>query len=484
MSGAGAAPGGPPPFGVGVPGNRWDLLSGAEPERWPTVTVVVVHFRQQRELDRTLAALRAQTYPAELLDVVVVDDGSPEAPVVPHGVTLLRQHDDGFRAGAARNLGVASSRGEILCFLDADTSPEPDYVQRMARLPALAPEALTVGHRRHADFARLASVLPSPSPSPTSVAAGQDEVGRAAEVELAEPGWLVEAYRASGDLLEADQRSYRYVIGAVLCCTRWFFEQVGGFDETFRDYGGEDWEWAHRAWVAGAVLAHVPDAVAWHDGPDWDARTAADPARLRRKNAETLALAASVPVRGSRPHALLGGAADVVVRLAGPAHAGWSDAAMFVAVDSILTALPQARVEVTGPLPSALTADPRVEVVTRVPAAAAAAGDGVRSALSCVSSCGAPPRVVVEVARPIRVRAEGAARLAWAVEAVGVGTLGAVEFTGADGASVVAVRSNRAGERARRWGTDEFFETIREPAPWLAPLDAEPDVEAYLGGWS
>ena len=30
------------------------------------------------------------------------------------------------------------------------------------------------------------------------------------------------------------------------------FAEVGGFDERFTSYGGEDWELAHRLWVAGA----------------------------------------------------------------------------------------------------------------------------------------------------------------------------------------------------------------------------------------
>ena len=56
----------------GVPGNRWDLLDGFVPDPLPTVSVVVAHYRQQAELDRTLAALARQDHPAELLEVVAV----------------------------------------------------------------------------------------------------------------------------------------------------------------------------------------------------------------------------------------------------------------------------------------------------------------------------------------------------------------------------------------------------------------------------
>jgi hypothetical protein len=101
---------------------------------------------------------------------------------------------------------------------------------------------------------------------------------------LPEPAWLTEGYVGSRDLRDADDRSYRYVVSAVLAMHRDLFADTGGFCEEFRSYGGEDWELAARAWHAGALFAHVPDAVAWHVGLDWagraDPRTKADEERM------------------------------------------------------------------------------------------------------------------------------------------------------------------------------------------------------------
>ena len=258
-----------PPYGTSVPGNRWDLAPDAPRRR--RVSVVVTHFEQQDQLDRTLAALRRQTRPPD--EVIVADDGSRRAPEVPAGVRLVRQHDDGFRAAAARNLGVAASTGELLVLLDADTAPEPAFVERMVALPEALPEALVVGRRRHADLAGTSPEQPIEQVAPP--------------LELPEPAWLRDAYAASRDLLDADASSHRFVISAVLACSRWWYDEVGGFDETFRAYGGEDWDFAHRSWTAGGLLAHRPDAVAWHDGPDAGARENDAGARL----AETVAVA-------------------------------------------------------------------------------------------------------------------------------------------------------------------------------------------------
>ncbi len=429
--------------GRSVPGNRWDLLDGLEPAQPPTVSVVVVHYQQQAELDRTLAALRRQTHPADRTEVIVVDDGSPEPPGVPAGVRLLRQADEGFRAAAARNLGASEATGEVLCFLDADTVPEPGYLTRMARLPALAPEAVVVGRRRHAELAGL------------PVDAPVERAGPAAE--LPEPQWLRDGYRSTRDLLDADDRAYRYVISAALACSRWFFERVGGFDKQFRAYGGEDWEWAYRAWLAGAVLAHAADAVAWHDGPDWAGRDADDPERRARKDAETLLLADRIPVAGSRGHGLRGANPEVVIRLG----AAPSPAAAFVCVDSLLAALPAAEVQVPVDFKGLVTADQRVTT----------------------SSPLTKPTVRVVVDVPAAVRVDHVADvLREAVSSVGVGALGTVLF-GPETAPLIRIDSARARARRATWGKD-LFETRVLADPGLTALGADPELAGYLGGWA
>lgn len=420
-----------------VVGNGWDALDGIEPEVLPRVSVIVAHYDQPAELARTLHALAAQDYPRELIEVVVADDGSPGDVAVPDGVVLVRQDDRGFRLAAARNLGVAASSGDILCFLDADTAPEPGYVRALTRLPALLPEALTVGRRRHADFTGVASDVPV--------------VDAAAGRELPEPSWLVEEYARSRNLRDADDRSYRFVIGAVMSCSRSMFDETGGFDESFTTYGGEDWEWAHRLWQAGALLAHVPDAVAWHDGPEWADR---DGSGLERANAQTLRLVSAIPVTGSAGRGLWSKTPDLLVRLRGR-H---THAALFIAVDSILAAFPLARVvmeDATAPPAD----DPRVIVGGPEPDA----------------------RVVWDLERPVVVLDPS-----WIVDRVaglGAGDAGTIELLDTEGAPAGRLQSRRARRRAARRGTDDGFETERVHAVGIHPLRSAPRVEAWVGGW-
>ncbi len=422
-----------------VPGNRWDLVAAHQPDP-PRVSVVVAHYDQPRELARTLAALRAQDFPADRLEIVVADDGSPEPPVVPHDVVLARHEDRGFRLAAVRNLGVAASSGEVLCFLDADTTPEPGYVRALTRLPALLPEAVTVGRRRHADLASLPVDVPVAEVAPPRA--------------LREPAWLAEAYARSRDLLDADDRSYRYVIGAVTACSRAFFDDVGGFDETFTSYGGEDWEWVHRAWQAGAVLAHVPDAVAWHDGPDWAGRSAAD--RARDGNAQTLRLSTAIPVDGSRGRGLLSTPPDLVVHLTGTP----TPAATFLCVDAVLAAFPRAVVVLDGEPDAAIAADPRVR----------RASDGIPDA-----------RVLLRLDRAVAI--DRASDLAARLAALGQGEEGSLELLSAEGEPVGFARSRRAHRRAERWNTTAGFATGTLVASGVHALRDEPHLEAWVGGW-
>ncbi|WP_250646178.1 glycosyltransferase [Microbacterium tenebrionis] len=423
-----------------VVGNRWDSLDGIHPDPLPAVSVIVAHYDQPGQLARTLRALAAQDYPQELLQVIVADDGSPGGLDVPDGVTLVRQEDRGFRLAAVRNLGVRASSGEVLCFLDADTAPEPGYVRALSRLPALLPEAVVVGRRRHADLSAVAPDVPI-----VEAAAGR---------ELPEPEWLAEEYARSGDLLDSDDRSYRFMIGAVIACSRRMFDEVGGFDETFTSYGGEDWEWAHRMWQAGAVFAHIAGAVAWHDGPEWADR---DGSGIDRANAQTLRLQSSIPVPGSSPRALWPGAADLVVQVQGE-H---PPAALFIMADSLFAAFPRARL-MLDVVPDALADDPRVV--------------DARDARRPVDS-----RVLWEMRRPVVVLDPD-----WLVDLVhglGTGDLGAVDLVDGDGAPIGRLRSRRATRRADRWGHDDAFRTRRTTAVGTHVLRTDPRVEAWVGGW-
>ncbi len=314
-------------FAEDLRGNR---LPRRVPAATPPISVVIPYYEDQAGLEEVLAALAADAYPGPL-EVVVADDGSaaPPRPVTDLDVTVVRQEDLGFRTAAARNLGAAAARHEVLAFLDGDTVPGPGYLRAAARWVAADERALVVGTRLQ---------------------------------EGAEPRWLADAWRATGNLRRLDDTCWRFVISSVLTCSRSLFRAVGGFDGSMTGYGGEDWEFGWRCYNAGARFLHDPEALAVHREPEWEARHRAgeglSEAGVAEKNAESVALAHRISHSLARPEGVLFTAADVLVELPGELAAGLAPG---VVEEMILRWLAAGDVHVRiGQVPALFAADPRV----------------------------------------------------------------------------------------------------------------------------
>jgi glycosyltransferase involved in cell wall biosynthesis len=107
----------------------------------PLVSVIVPVRDAAAHVGECLASLCAQSWPEEALEVIVVDDGSLDETsgrVRDFPVTLLTTAGSGSPY-AARNVGIARARGEILAFTDSDCVPDKDWVaQGVAALTAEA----------------------------------------------------------------------------------------------------------------------------------------------------------------------------------------------------------------------------------------------------------------------------------------------------------------------------------------------------------
>jgi succinoglycan biosynthesis protein ExoA len=109
---------------------------------WPTVSVIIPVRNAQDSIGRCLDAVRRQTYPEHLLEVIVVDGGSQDdSRRIGHRyaredprIRLLRNPQGSIPAGL--NIGIRAARGEVVARVDARTFIAPDYIQTAVELLA------------------------------------------------------------------------------------------------------------------------------------------------------------------------------------------------------------------------------------------------------------------------------------------------------------------------------------------------------------
>ncbi|WP_162795639.1 glycosyltransferase family 2 protein [Nonomuraea lactucae] len=228
-----------------------------------TVTVVIPAHGRQETLDLTLAALAAQTYPAGLTDVVVVDDGSavplrlPE--ITPARTRLMSGPPGGWGRAHALQAGIEAATGEVVFVLDADMVPHRGHVEAQLRWHHLAPYLVTLGWIDFTSGDRL------PSPARVRAAVRDGEEGSLFPLSPLRHDWA-EKIIDDHDGLRAAPSSLagRVHVGATAAYPAALLRSIGGLDTSL--VLAEDTELGYRLTQAGAVFVPDPDSRAWHVG--------------------------------------------------------------------------------------------------------------------------------------------------------------------------------------------------------------------------
>ena len=252
------------PGPAAVCGNDWRQLAVPAPAAFRPalpISVVVPCFEAPGALALTLAGLERQDYPRALFEVVVVDDGSRPPLRVPASTALsvrtVRQERRGFGAARARNTGARAALHDLLVFLDGDVIAETGLLAAHARWHHAVSDALTLGFCAHVSVEGMdpAAVRDRPA-SLTDLFAGRPF----------DAPWLERHMARTADLTSGHDDVFRAVDSGNLGISKVFFEEVGGFDESFARYGGEDTELGYRVQMRGGLLVPARDAFGWHQG--------------------------------------------------------------------------------------------------------------------------------------------------------------------------------------------------------------------------
>ncbi|PIE67502.1 MAG: hypothetical protein CSA23_03490 [Deltaproteobacteria bacterium] len=102
----------------------------------PTISVVIPVYNDERYIRAAIEALLAQTYPNELTEIIVVDDGSTDgtASIVKEYDTVKYLHQTNQGPSAARNFGALEAHGKLVAFTDSDCEPDPDWLERLVEI--------------------------------------------------------------------------------------------------------------------------------------------------------------------------------------------------------------------------------------------------------------------------------------------------------------------------------------------------------------
>lgn len=125
-----------------------------------TLSVVVATYNRCDTLKVTLERLAVQSLPADQFEVIVVDDGSPDATesmveslksCVPYTLRYLRHENRG--PGATENRGIREAAADLVLMIADDIHAEPGMLEEHVRWHRSRPDA---------NFAALSKVLQSP----------------------------------------------------------------------------------------------------------------------------------------------------------------------------------------------------------------------------------------------------------------------------------------------------------------------------------
>ncbi len=168
--------------------------------------------------------------------IVVVDNtpgrdtrGTPEPDAVPVLVASER-----LTPGYARNRGAALGRGEWLIFIDADTDPTEDLLERYFEPSPAGSTALLAG-------GVIDEPVPPDAPAPARYAYLRRTLDQGRTIEMG---------------------TFAFAQSANIACRRSAFEAVGGFRESIR--AAEDADLSYRLKAAGGGIERREHAVVVH----------------------------------------------------------------------------------------------------------------------------------------------------------------------------------------------------------------------------
>ena len=106
---------------------------------WPKVTIQLPVYNEKYVITRLLDCINQIEYPADLLEIQILDDSTDETTDLIQGwlkrhkfpgsfIHIRRDNRKGFKAGALK-YGLSKAKGEFIAIFDADFLPQADFLK-------------------------------------------------------------------------------------------------------------------------------------------------------------------------------------------------------------------------------------------------------------------------------------------------------------------------------------------------------------------
>ncbi|WP_027171211.1 galactosyltransferase-related protein [Methylobacterium sp. 10] len=212
------------------------------PARALSVSVLTLVRHREEHLRNLMRGLARQTVaPLELVIAWMQPEPVPDLPDPGCPVRHLHVPGEPMPLAAARNRAAEAAQGERLIFLDVDCIPGPGLVAAYAGAEA---EALLLGEVLY---------LPEGAVGPRLDCEALDRAGR---VHPAKPPIPETGLRPEPEARELWGLSFALPASA--------YRSVGGMDEGFSGYGGEETDFAVRLAASGLPTFWIAGARAYH----------------------------------------------------------------------------------------------------------------------------------------------------------------------------------------------------------------------------
>lgn len=225
------------------------------------ISVVVPARDRIPILSDMLSRLEAQSYPPELHEVIVVDDGSQDdlKAALPSDsrfrLIASGEKDGRFRAGQARAKGARAARFPILAFLDADVFVGRDYLWALDWVHRRWQRSVVLGYLSGYNLHDIGYVHTLES------LRGVEPLEQVAVIPDRQREPIARACLDNVDWLDAP---WSLCYTGNLSLSRALFDEVGAFSDAFEGWGLEDIDLGIRLHRAGARFVFSRFALGYH----------------------------------------------------------------------------------------------------------------------------------------------------------------------------------------------------------------------------